>query len=175
MAEYKFKLIITGDGTSQAGGIYTNYTKGTNTYPTYDAWVAAFPEGNAVDCDGYWGAQCWDYACAFWYSQVGRRLETGDQTARGIWTIMRIYNAGLNFDLITDKTQIKKGDWVITGTGSYGHVFMAAEDYNGTDTIQGWGQNQGGVPMPRGGAAVNKTNLNISSFLGAFRYKRWHS
>lgn len=175
MAEYKFKLIITGDGTSQADGIYTNYSKGTNTYPNYDAWVAAFPEGNAVDCDGHFGAQCWDYACAFWYAQVGRRLETGDKTAKGIWSNMRAHNAGSQFNLVTDKTQIQKGDWVITGGGTYGHVFMAAENYNGTDFIQGWGQNQGGTPMPRGGQAINKTTLNISYFLGAFRYKNWNS
>lgn len=174
VAEWKFKLIITGDGSSQAAGVYTHYTKGLNTYGTYESWVAAYPEGNAVDCDGYYGAQCWDYACAFWYSQCARRLETGDQTARGIWTNRRVYNAGDQFNLVTDKTKIQKGDWIITGGGSYGHVFMAAEDYNGTDMIQGYGQNQGGVNMPQGGQAINKTSVSIAYFLGAFRYIRWN-
>lgn len=175
VAEFKFKLIITGDGTSQADGIYVSYQKGANLYPTYESWVAAMPEGTAVDVDNFWGAQCWDYAAAFWYAQVGRRLETGNKTARGIWELMRNYNAGTEFRLVTNKTKIQKGDWVITGGGEFGHVFMAAENYNGTNTIKGYGQNQGGTNMPRGGQAINLTNLNIGSFLGAFRYIAWNS
>lgn len=175
VAEWKFKLIVTGDGSSQAGGIYTTYSKGWNTYPTYESWVAAYPIGMAVDVDGYYGAQCWDYAAAFWYAQTGRRLETGDKTARGTWTLRRTINLGTEFEAITNKTQIKKGDWIVKGSGSYGHICMAAEDYNGTDYIQCYGQNQGGIKMPRGGEAINIAAIGLGDFLGAFRYRRWHN
>ena len=174
VAEYKFKLIITGSGISQAGGTYLGYTVGTNTYATYASWITAYPIGSAVDVDGWYGAQCWDYAAAFWYAQVGRLLQTGNGAARGCWELMRTTNAGTEFDLITDKTQIRQGDWIVTGGSYYGHICMAAQDYNGTDTINCYGQNQGGVSMPRGGAAVNIASIGLTAFLGAFRYKAWH-
>lgn len=117
---------------------------------------------------------CWDYACAFWYAQVGRVLQTGTGAARGCWESARTVNAGTEFDLITDTTQIKQGDWIVLGSGTYGHICMAAEDYNGTNAINCYGQNQGGVPMPRGGAAINLTSISLASFLGAFRYRAWH-
>jgi hypothetical protein len=175
IAEYKFKLIITGSGVSQAGGTYINFARGYNTYPTYNSWITDYPVGSAVDCDGYYGAQCWDYACAFWYSQCNRMLQTGNGAARGCWELMRTVNAGTEFDLITDPTQLKQGDWIVMAGGTYGHICMAAQDYSGTNYIQCYGQNQGGTPMPRGGAAVNIVSLGLGNFLGAFRYKGWHS
>ncbi len=175
VAEYKFKLVITGSGVSQAGGIYINFVKGYNKYPTYNSWITDYPAGSAVDVDGYYGAQCWDYAAAFWYAQCNRVLQTGDGSARGCWALMRTTNAGTEFDLVTNKTQIKQGDWIVMGGGTYGHICMAAEDYQGNDYLRCYGQNQGGTPMPRGGAAVNIVSLSLGNFLGAFRYKGWHT
>lgn len=119
---------------------------------------------------------CWDYACAFWYAQCNRKLQTGsNHAASDCWNQSRVANAGSEFDLITDKTQIKQGDIVVFGGNSYGHIGMAGDNYSPGDTIPLWGQNQGGYPMPKGGAAVNIINKSLSDFLGAFRYKRWHS
>ena len=180
VAEFKFKLVITGQGQSQAGGHYVSSDYGKNTYANYASWVIAFPEGSAVDTDGWWGAQCWDYANAFWRAQVGRTLLTGpEHSAYECWTFNRAANAGTEFETFNDKTKIKQGDWLVfsygkAGTSPYGHIAMAAEDYNNADSIQCYGQNQGGYNMPKGGQAVNIATLKLNNFIGAFRYKRWH-
>ena len=63
-----------------------------------------------------------------------------------------------------------------------GHIGFADEDYNGSGYIKILGQNQGsgGTPPPiinpNGGTTANVNNLYVlSDFLGAFRYKSWHT
>lgn len=175
IAEYKFKLVITGDGTVTAEGIYLPSGTGTGTYPTIESWIAAYPIGSAVDVDGIFGAQCYDYANAYWRAQVNRGLVTNNGGASGTWN-MRSQNAGSEFDLITSVNQIKRGDWIVWYylADAYGHIAMAAEDYDGSGYITCYGQNQNGVPMPRGGKAVDLCRLTLGTFSGAFRYKGWH-
>lgn len=178
MSELKFKLLA---GDVGSGGTIDNPTggyvePGTATYATMDAWLAAFPEGTFVDTDGYWGAQCWDYANAFWLSQVNRTLQTGShRSASDTWRQSRVVNAGTEFGTFSNKNLIKKGDWIVLSgsADAVGHIALAAEDYNGTNYLQCYGQNQGGTPVPQGGAAINKTNLYIGDFVGAFRYAGW--
>lgn len=118
--------------------------------------------------------QCWDYADFFWVKQVGRSFITkpgGNGCARDCWTVSKKTNAGKEFDLITDKKQLKIGDWVILNSGKYGHVAMVQEIGTKGVRLKLQGQNQGKILK-----WVNRVWFNIDkSFLGAFRYKKWTS
>lgn len=137
-------------------------------------WISAkqFIEqtkGKSYDMDGYYGPQCWDYGDFFWLQQVGRALSTGGTgCARGCWTVAsaRKANAGKEFDLITDKNKLKYGDWVVFNSGQYGHIgiVVAMNFSKGYVDIQS--QNQGLIRNK-----VTTVRFNLSSFLGAFRYK----
>lgn len=174
--EWQFKLYFTASSSIE----YTPpVSMGSNTYPTYDLWVAAYPVGSATNTDNAWGCQCWDYGDAFWQSQVGRRLLTG--SSHGVyesWSTNRNANAGNEFELIYSWSQIKKGDWIIWDKGRFaddttGHIAMAAENANGNNPILCYGQNQGGTPTIGGGSTLNLKAQTNYKFLGAFRYKNW--
>lgn len=150
---------------------------------SYTAWKNA-TLNNSYDLDGSYGAQCWDFCAEFWYN-TGQfaypYLSTGGTgAAYGCWTVesARTANAGTVFDLITDKTQLKTGDVIVMNAVSfneYGHITFANEDYNGTNTISCFGQNQGGgTSVAAGGTTASVNNLGLDAFLGAFRYKPWH-
>lgn len=126
--------------------------------------------GVCLDVDGYYGAQCWDSMSAFFYNYAGRVLQTcGTGAAKGTiadgcWQ----QNAGNEFTMIWDPTQIQAGDIAVYSTGQWGHIGMAMGDYNnGYFTLLG--QNQGGAACPGGGAAGNIINLSTRDFIGAFR------
>lgn len=148
-------------------------------HSTYAEWKVN-TLGRAFDLDGSYGCQCWDYASLFWRN-VGFPAgypQTGNGYAYGCWTLRRDVNAGDKFDLIYDKTQIQEGDIIVmdgTSENPAGHITFANENYNGTNTISCMGQNQGGAPDPSGGTAVTINNLGLGDFLGAFRYKAWHT
>lgn len=131
-------------------------------------------KGKTYDMDGAYGPQCWDYGDYFWLQQVGRSLSTGGTgCARGCWTSApaRKANAGTQFDLITDKKNLKYGDWVILNSGQFGHIGIvtAINLKNNTVTLQS--QNQGIIRNK-----VTTVTFNLMSFLGAFRYKAfWKS
>lgn len=128
--------------------------------------------GKCWNTDNAYGAQCWDLADMFWQNYSGRNFSTcGTSAAKGSWNCKE-YNAGDEFDLIFDKTQLQAGDWVIFSSGKYGHVGMAMGDYNnGYVTLLG--QNQGGSPCEGGGSSANIININLNSFVGAFRPKSY--
>ena len=178
ISELKIKLVL-GDinfASSMAGGTSMSIPIGSVTYKKMSDWLKAIPLGSFVDTDGWFGAQCWDYANAFWRAQTGRTLQTGpNRSASDVWRNSRSVNAGNEFTLITAKKDIKKGDWIVTSESAtaIGHIALAAENYNGGDTLACYGQNQGGTPVPSGGAVVSYTTLNITPFVGAFRYKHW--
>lgn len=148
-------------------------------HSTYSEWKIN-TIGRAFDLDGSYGCQCWDYASLFWRN-VGFPAgypQTGNGNAYGCWTLRRDVNAGDEFDLIYDKTQIQEGDIIVmNGTSSNppGHITFADENYNGSNNIRCLGQNQGGTPDPSGGTPVTLNTLGLGDFLGAFRYKAWHS
>lgn len=126
--------------------------------------------GKCINVDGFAGAQCWDSMSAFFYNYAGRILDTcGTGAAKGTiadgcWQ----KNAGNEFTMIWDKTQIQAGDIAVYSTGQWGHIGMAMGDYNnGYFTLLG--QNQGGASCPGGGAAGNIINLSTRDFIGAFR------
>ena len=133
--------------------------------------------GGCWDVDNYpQGAkvQCWDLAALFWmnYTDNGRVLSTcGTGAAKGAWNCKE-QNAGDEFELIYDATQLQAGDWVIFGSGQYGHVGMALGGYN-NGYVALLGQNQGGAACPEGGSAANIINISLKSFVGAFRPKTY--
>ena len=143
--------------------------------------------GNGYDIDGHYGYQCWDYGALLW-GNIGRYghqgtpynypyLSTGGTGyAYGIW-LARTENATDQFELIFNLSDVKKGDLVILDKGRYvgdvaGHDAYADEDYNGTNTLRLLGQNQENS-SEQYGHVVTLDNMNVSKFLGAFRFKQW--
>lgn len=126
--------------------------------------------GKCIDLDGRYGSQCVDLANAYWSSYANRWFTTcGTGAAKGAWNCKE-QNAGSEFDLIYDASEIQAGDWLIFGSGQYGHVGMAMGSYNnGYVTLLG--ENQGGKACSGGGAATNIINISTKSFIGAFRPK----
>ena len=139
--------------------------------------------GKAYNVDGNHGAQCWDGACILW-KRLGSSLQTGNGYAKGCWDLKKSENAGSNFDLIYNISDVKRGDVVVFSTGTTGHIGFADEDYSGSGNIAVLAQNQGSSRTKvtsydsDGGcyeSAFNVTSLSVSTFLGAFRYKGWYS
>lgn len=166
--------------------IYTGYV--TLPINTYDAFRDAV-NGNGYNADGYYGCQCWDLLAELWYNigfPQNYPLTGPNQAAYECWTVNRNNNVAYNnvtyFDLITELSQVKRGDIIVlnyTNTNPAGHIALADEDYNGTTTLRCLGQNQGGgTPTPGGGSTANIQDIilqpqNWGAFLGAFRYRAW--
>lgn len=122
--------------------------------------------------DDYAGSQCWDLGDLFWQNYAGRNLSTcGTGAAKGTWNCKE-QNAGDNFILITDKTKLQLGDWLVFNNGKYGHIGMAMGTYN-NGYIALLGQNQGGKSCNGGGSSTNIINISLNSFVGAFRPKSY--
>jgi len=128
--------------------------------------------GGCWNTDSAWGAQCWDLADLFFQNYAGRNFSTcGTGAAKGAWNCKE-KNAGDEFELIYDATALQAGDWVIFGSGQYGHVGMALGGYN-NGYVALLGQNQGGSPCDGGGSSANIINISLNSFVGAFRPKSY--
>ena len=126
--------------------------------------------GKCIDLDGKWGSQCVDGFADFNYQYTGRWLSTcGTGSARGLWECSQ-YNAGDEYELITDAKLLQAGDWIIFDTGEFGHVGMAVGNYN-DGYIALLGENQGGASCLGGGSAFNIINMSLKTFKGAFRPK----
>lgn len=137
---------------------------------TYMAYYNSVGIGTCIN--NYFGAQCFALADDFWQNYAGRALSScGTGAAKGTLECWD-YNAGDEFVMIWDATKVQPGDWVVTKGGTWGHIFMAMGYYN-NGYIAGFGQNQGGGYCPKGGAATNVANLNLSTFGGAFRPKTY--
>lgn len=153
----------------ETGGRGSYYNIPINSYDVFRSTVL----GKGYDVDGAYGYQCWD-GCALVWQQLGRNLQTGNGCASGCWNLKRDVNAGNDFQLIWNLSDVKKGDIVVFSAGQYGHIGFADENYNGSGVIKLLGQNQGGSPKgAAGGAGFNVVNMNTASFLGAFRLKKW--
>ena len=140
----------------------------TTTYMTYYNSV-----GIGTCINNSFGAQCFALANDFWANYTGGRAlsSCGTGAAKGTLNCWE-YNAGDEFVMVWDPTQIQPGDWVVTTGGTWGHIFMAMGYYN-NGYIAGFGQNQGGGYCPLGGAATNVANINMANFGGAFRPKTY--
>lgn len=172
ISDYRFKLVL-GDGgfTSNPNAPKPmNVPHGIRLYSSVQAFKNAYPLGSAIDADGAYGAQCVDYANAFWWGMVDRSIDCGGDNARGIWTQRKEYNAGTEFTTSTDWASIKPGDWIVWGGGTYGHIAMAVATPSG-NSVRVWNQNVSGTPWPTGGRALSEDTWTNSGFLGYFRYK----
>ena len=143
--------------------------------------------GQAYDVDPFYGAgcQCWDYISQFYFNAgfpTNYPLTGPNSSAYECWTVNRNNNISYGgtqyFDLIYNLADVKTGDilvWDATTQVPAGHIAFADEDYDGSGYIWVLGQNQGGTPLPEGGTAVTRNHLGTSNFLGAFRYRPWHT
>ena len=137
--------------------------------------------GLGYDVDGYYGYQCWDLAAELWmnlpeFANSGLWPHTGpNSAAMECWTVSKVENAGSSFYLIYELSDVKQGDIIVLGPSaisSVGHIAFADENYNGTNYLNLLGQNQVNPDFIIGHIPT-VTNLNVSAFLGAFRYKEW--
>lgn len=181
ISEMKLKLVFDtgafdGDPTGE-GRRYWTY--GVNTYPTLGDFLEAFPLGSWIVSDNNdYGAQCYNYALAFWTSQTNRDLVANGGTgfASDLWGgTATAANAGTEFELVTNWNDLKRGDWIIWGYAPYGHVAMA-KDSPKDGKIECYGQNQSnGQPLIHigDGYAINVAEMEKAGFKGAYRYKKW--
>jgi hypothetical protein len=147
-------------------------------HASYEEWKQHTLNGE-YDLDGHYGCQCWDYASLFWRN-IGFPAgypQTGNGYAYGCWTLRRNVNAGNEFELIELLSLVKKGDVVVLDQGRFtgdttGHIAFADEDYTGGAFLNLLGQNQENASATTG-YKVTVTRMNITKFLGAFRYKGW--
>lgn len=137
--------------------------------------------GRGFDVDGVYGYQCVDMAkllagnagrpSPYWLSQPDGYAYEG-------WTNLasRAYNAADYFTLVYNKGDVRKGDLVVlnnTTSNPYGHIAFADEDWtNATTYAILLGQNQEN-PSPTVGHITTLTSVNVSTFLGAFRFNDW--
>ena len=137
--------------------------------------------GNGYDVDGLFGYQCVDLAkllagnagrpSPYWSSQPDGYAYEG-------WTTpsSREYNAADYFTLVYNKSDVKQGDLVVinnTTSNPYGHIAFADSDWdNSTTTALLLGQNQEN-PSATVGHFTTLTNVNVTTFLGAFRFTAW--
>ena len=146
----------------------------TSPYTFYNSVI-----DQCIDFDGAYGSQCYDEFAYFHYVYTGHWLSTnGTGAAYGIWDA-RDYNNPINpetgetyYELITDPTQVRPGDFVVFYGGRYGHTGDAMGYYN-NGYVALLGTNQGGRACAGGGSAANVINISMSNFRGAFRPRIW--
>lgn len=140
-------------------------------------------QGLGYNVDDWLGYQCWDLSAELWmhisefedgqlWPKTGTNLYASE-----CWSQSRVANAGSSFTLIYNLSNVKRGDVIVIDSSAIsatGHIAFADEDYNGTTTMNLLGQNQVN-PSPTVGHIPTVTNLDVSTFLGAFRYKAWNS
>lgn len=151
---------------------YTGYLE--VPHATFQEWRDA-TIGNGYNVDYYWGEQCWDYV-ALLYWQYGLTLVTkaGGGGAQDCWLVSRQQNSQPPFESLTGKQNIKRGDILVWGNMSVGHIAFADEDFNPNDpnNIMSLGQNQAGNGS---GWPVNVVKHTLNGFLGIFRNTEWTS
>ena len=143
-------------------------------FSSFDAFIAS-TNGQTIG-----QGECWDYINLIW-NHLGSKYWTyppSDPTATNHGVKWGVLNAdalaanqisGLTY--ISNKTQIKRGDIVVSTDGTYGHAGFINEDYN-SDSNHSYGfytQNYAG----RRSVALDHYTLN--DFGGAFRYNAWVS
>lgn len=120
--------------------------------------------------------ECWDYINLIW-SHLGSRYYTyppSDPTStnHGVkWGVLNAealsYNIITGLTYISDKTQLKRGDIVVSLEGTYGHAGFINSDYSGEHNYGFYTQNYAG----RRSVALDTYDLH--DFGGAFRYNAW--
>lgn len=160
----------TGVSATTVDGKYTDLGW-SEWYPT--STPEAFKDatiGRCIYANNYWGAQCVSLSRVFWWSYADRDVSTcGTGMAKGMMNCWE-QNAGNDFETYWGIAGVQAGDWIIWGTGQYGHVAMALGPQSG-NYVTVLGENQGGRPCEGGGAATNIINLNVNGVIGYYRPK----
>lgn len=160
----------TGISATTVDGGYTDLGW-SEWYPT--STPEAFKDatiGRCIYANNYWGAQCVSLARVYWWSYADRDVSTcGTGMAKGMMNCWE-QNAGNDFETYWGIAGVQAGDWIIWGTGQYGHVAMALGPQSG-NYVTVLGENQGGRPCEGGGAATNIINLNVNGAIGYYRPK----
>lgn len=137
--------------------------------------------GNGYDVDGLFGDQCVDMPkllagnagrpSPYWKSGSLGYAKDGWLDANS-----REYNKGDLFTLVYNKEDVRVGDLVVldnTSSNPYGHIAFATTNWDAsTTTAPLLGQNQVNASATTGHPNTI-TNVNISNFLGAFRFIAW--
>ena len=139
--------------------------------------------GNGYNVDGVYGEQCVDMAKLL-AGNAGRPFPYWKSDPDGYayegWTVEsnRTYNAADYFTLVYNKADVRTGDLVVlrnTTSNPYGHIAFANSDWdNLTTTAELLGQNQVN-PNNITGHENTLTNVNVTTFIGAFRFTAWHT
>lgn len=134
--------------------------------------VVASLDNQCIYMGNPYGSQCVNTTNVIAENQVGYWMSTcGTGAARGIWDC-REENARGGYELITDPTQLRPGDLLVTWGGDWGHTGMVVGYYN-NGYVPVFSTNQGGAYCSGGGAAANTINLSMATFSGAFRWHGW--
>ena len=141
-------------------------------YSSFDAFVSS-TNGQTIGA-----GECFDYINLIW-SHLGSRYYTyppsdPSATNHGVkWGVLNTdaRNANIITGLIyiSDKTQLKRGDIVVSTDGTYGHAGFINSDYVGEQNYGFYTQNYAG----RRSVALDTYNLH--DFGGAFRYTDWYT
>lgn len=166
---------------------YTGYV--TIPHTTYDVWRSN-TLNNGYDVDLSYGCQCWDFAAEFWYNvgfPQGYPLIM-NSSAYTMWALRNqniSYGGTVYFDLVDNLADVQRGDIIVYNqfpANPYGHVGFADEDYDtwsaahpGDYEFPILSENNQGIPDPAGGAYANIHGYDTRLFLGAFRYREWHT
>ena len=149
-------------------------------HSSYNEWRQA-TLGNGYNVDGYAGNQCWDYCAQLWF-QYDLRLITkpsGYGSAADCWLVSKNVNAKAPFIAVNGKTNIKRGDVIVTNRYSNstsrsttGHICFADEDYNPNTPNEIWTVGQ--IPSKHGqNGDVSRDKFSLVHFLGIFRNTMW--
>lgn len=121
--------------------------------------------------------ECWDYINLIW-SHLGGVYYTyppSDPTAtnHGVkWGVLNLEALNANkitgLTYFTNKTDLRRGDIVVSTDGTYGHAGFIVTDYSGEHNYAFYSQNYNGR------RSVSLDVYDLHDFGGAFRYNAWN-
>ena len=165
-----------GQMQTEEGEVVDDITSARGAYYNTETWqdFVTSTENKCVIEGNIYGAQCVSLAQAFWTNYAGRNITTcGTGAAFGIFNeACRSRNAGDDFEIIYNATEVQAGDWLVFSGGLWGHIGMAEGPYN-NGYIALYGENQGGTACEQGGSQPNTINISAKNFLGAYRPKTY--
>ena len=152
------------------------------SHSTYNEW-SSNTLNNSYDVDGYYSYQCWDYISLFYYN-IGFPQGFPTLTDSKMYTMWNnryqniTYNGTTYFDLITDINDVKQGDIMVFDASSsniYGHAGFADQDFATWSPDPNDPYEFPILSQNNGVSAVNIHGYDYRLFLGAFRYREWHT
>lgn len=139
-------------------------------YDTFDDFIAS-TNGRTIGA-----GECWDYINLIW-SHLGGVYYTyppsdPSATNHGVkWGVLNADAKAANIIdkilFISDVTNVKRGDIVVTSGGTYGHAGFINEDYSIAKPYPIYSQNYN----ERRSVALDTYTIN--DFCGAFRFVNW--